>query len=94
MVRRTESLRTMEYRRWLDELNVLVKKGWQTIFGRAHEDIAVLVMLPYTELLVSQHAWVLQFKIARSHQATATYRTKHLLRLRDRHVHRDPIPCG
>jgi hypothetical protein len=41
----------MEYRRWLDEFNVLVKKGRQTIFRRAHEDIAILVMLPYAELL-------------------------------------------
>ena len=46
----------MEYGCWLDELNVPVKKGRQTIFGRAHEDIAVLVMLPNAEFLVSQHA--------------------------------------
>lgn len=41
----------MEYRRRLDELNVLVKESWQTIFGRAHKDIAVLVMFPYAEFL-------------------------------------------
>jgi hypothetical protein len=41
----------MKYRRWLDELNVLVKVERQTIFGGPHEDVAVLVMLPYAELL-------------------------------------------
>jgi hypothetical protein len=50
----------MKYGRWLDELNVLVKKSRQTIFGRAHEDIAVLAVLPYVELLRSQRAWVIR----------------------------------
>jgi hypothetical protein len=41
----------MERRRWLDEFNVLVKVGRQTILGRSHEDTSVLMMLPYAELL-------------------------------------------
>lgn len=41
----------MEYRRRLNELNVLVKESRQTIFRRAHKDIAVLVMFPYAEFL-------------------------------------------
>jgi len=41
----------MEHRRWLDELNVLLKPDRQTIFGRAHEDVAAFLMLPYAELL-------------------------------------------
>lgn len=45
------SLGTKEYRRWLYEFDVLVKVGRKTIFGRAYKDIAVLVMLPYAELL-------------------------------------------
>jgi hypothetical protein len=39
----------MEYRRWLDELNVLVKESRQTIFSRAHKDITVLAMVPYAD---------------------------------------------
>ena len=48
---RTLPLSTIECRRWLDELYVFVEVRRQTILGRAHEDVAVLSVLPYVELL-------------------------------------------
>jgi hypothetical protein len=42
---------TMECRCWLDEFDVFIKVHWQAIFGRAHEDITVLIMLPHAEFL-------------------------------------------
>lgn len=44
---------TMERRCGLDELDVAIKVHWQAIFGRTHEDIAVLIMLPYVEFLMA-----------------------------------------
>ncbi len=41
----------MEYCRRLNEFDMLVQMCGQTILGRAHEDITVLVVLPYAELL-------------------------------------------
>jgi hypothetical protein len=86
-----QSFGTMECCCGLDEFDVTVKMDWEGIFRRAHEDIAVRVMLPHPEFLITYppQLGITTTKIGRK----AAHGVKHFLRLRNGHMHSDPIAC-